>query len=61
MPAVFIALLMLGSCTAGAGRFAPGVPAKTTVTVKRERHTLSAGPNLDVTSPTASLKATLRR
>ena len=61
MHAVLFALLMLGSCTAGAERFAPSVPGKTAAVIKRERQTPHSKPNMDVTSPTASLKATLRR
>jgi len=61
MHAVLFALLMLGSCTEGAPRLAPSANGKQTIVVKRERQSLPAKPNLDVTSPSASLKATLRR
>lgn len=61
MHAVLFALLMVGSCTEGAPRFAPNTPGKTAVASKRERQTRPAKPNMDVTSRSASLKATLRR
>lgn len=61
MHAILFALLMVGSCTEGAPRFAPSVSGKPMVVVQRERPTRPAKPNMDVTSRSASLKATLRR
>lgn len=61
MHAVLFAILMVGSCTEGAPRLAPSVNSKPMVVVQRERPTRPAKLNRDVTSPTASLKATLRR
>ena len=61
MQAVLLALLMFGGWTDGVGRFTPHIIGQAKVVGTQERHARATSSKLDVTSPTASLRATLRR
>ena len=62
MHAVFLAMLMLvSSSTHKAKTLALNLPGKSAPAVRRERHTPPMRHDMNATSPTASLKATLRR